>query len=138
MVKKDEVILMTKLAIYDKKYGLKDKKANERFYKDYLYIKNFYTRLLVLLGCFIIIFIYIITMLLNDNADYFLLDFRLAGIFIAGFIGIIMLLYTVISTKIHSNDYKNIKKRLKAYFRLMKELENLRDKRLNNNNEQPN
>lgn len=127
MVNKQEIIIMTKLAIYDKRYGEKDKKANELYFKDYLYRKNFYARLLAFIGCIVVILLYTIYILFSDDLHTFLLSYKLHGFIMVMIVSLVMIVYTFINTNIVTKEYKNIKNRLKSYFMLIKELDRLKD-----------
>lgn len=127
MISEEEIIIMTKLAIYDKKYGEQDKKANELYFKDYVYRKNFYARLLAFIGCIIVMLLYITYIILSDDLHNFLINYKQYALIMFIFIACVMIFYTFINTKIVTKDYKNIKNRLKSYFILIKELDKLKD-----------
>ena len=128
MVSKEEIIIMSKLAIYDKNNGENDKKINGLYYRDYVYRKNFYARAFALLGCLIIIALYATNLLLDEQIDFFEIDFNLLAISSIQIIGVVMVLYTLIGTKISTTEYRKIKQRIKAYFLLIRDLEKLKEK----------
>lgn len=128
MASKEEIIVMSKLAIYDKNYGENDKKINALYYRDYVYRKNFYARSLALLGSLIIIMLYASNILLNEEIDLFLIDFRSIAITAVKFIAALMVLYTVVGARISTVEYRKVKRRIKSYFLLIKSLEELREK----------
>ena len=128
MASKEEIIIMSKLAIYDKRHGENDKKINALYYRDYVYRRNLYARSLSLLGCLMIVVLYMTNILLDETADLFLIDFREIGINAAIFVSVVMVFYTMVGSRIATKEYKRIKKRIKLYFILIKELEELREK----------
>jgi len=117
---------MSKLAIYDKTHGQSDKMANDLFYRDYVYRKNFALRFAALLGCLIPIVLYMAYLVLSEDMDFFNFDYIQFVINASIYVGIIMVVYTFIGTKIFTHEYKEIKLRLQEYFTLMRRLETLR------------
>jgi len=124
-VNKEKIIIMTKLAVYDKKYGEQDKLANEMFYRDYVYRRNFLLRTFAGVGCIIPATIYLLVLVLSEDMDFFNFDFVGYGINIFIITVAIMLFYTIIGTIIATKEYKNIKIRLQKYFGLIKKLEEI-------------
>lgn len=119
------IIIMSKMAIYDKTYGTEDKKANDLFYRDYVYRRNFIFRTCALIGTLIPIGISTVFLAISEDMDFLTFDYL-------GFlqnhaitIAIVMALYTFIGTKVATAEYKNIKIRLQAYFALMRELDEI-------------
>lgn len=134
-MKKEEIILMTKLAIYDKTYGEKDKKANDMFYRDYVYRRNFYLRFFALIGTLIPIGLSVIYEVFIEDVDFLNFDYMEFGINVALIIIGVQLFYTLAGTKIATMEYREIKTRLKGYFALMKELDELRSPSKNEDDE---
>ena len=121
------IILMTKLAIYDKTYGENDKRANDMFYRDYVYRRNFVFRFFALVGTLIPIFLSVVIMILNEDMDFLGFDYIQFGINTAIIIAIVMGVYTFIGTQIATEEYSKIKFRLKEYFSIIAELEKTED-----------
>jgi hypothetical protein len=126
MLNKKRIIIMTKLAIYDQKFGIKDKKSNEYYRHDYIYRKNMWTRLSASLGAVFIIIIYWIYQLFVVKVNYLDIDYKKAGINAAVFILVTMAVYTVIGTILEARQYSIGQKRLKAYMRMLALLDRMR------------
>lgn len=128
----ERIKIMTKLAIYDKTYGESDKLANSLYYRDYVYRRNFKARAFALVGCLIPFGIYTIFLIIGYDIDLINFDYfgylRNIGIIIA----IIMVIYTLVGTRIATEEYKNIKLRLQEYFKLISELDEITNKKANN------
>ena len=127
-INEDKIKIMAKLAVYDKKYGESDRKANGLYYRDYVYRKNFFLRFFALIGTLMPVGLYLIMLLMNDTLD--LLTFDYMGVLINVFliIAAVMIFYTFIGTQIATQEYKEIKVRLKSYFGMLKELDKLTEK----------
>ena len=125
MIQKERIIIMTKLAIYDKTHGENDKLANGLFYRDYVYRRNFAFRFFALIGTLIPIAIYIVIMVLSEDMDFLEFDYVQFGINTAIIVVAVMGIYTFIGTRIATEEYTKIKLRLQEYFSLIAELEKL-------------
>lgn len=123
MVDKEKIIIMTNLAVYDKKYGEADGKANTFFRHDYIYWQNFWTRLYAFLGCLIIIGFYIIQRLVIDQEDLFEIDYRDEGIRILLFVVAVLFICSTISSLKATREYSRIQKRIEKYLALTEKLE---------------
>ncbi|MCL2611548.1 MAG: hypothetical protein FWE02_07755 [Defluviitaleaceae bacterium] len=121
----ERIKIMARLAIYDKTFGEDDKKANDLYYRDYVYRKNFNYRLAFLLGYIMMAIFYIVATFLDPSIDLYNFDFMQFGINLSIGAGIMLLAATLIGSLASSSDYKRIKYRLKGYFSLMNELERL-------------
>ena len=124
MVDQQEIILMTKLALHEKKYGKEDKNRNEYFKWDYIYINNWYTRLaagvavLIITSWMILTDVYIkeIIPILEMPLSHYLKKYII-------FFAVVILVYTGISTLVYNRRYEDTKKRLEKYEKILKELD---------------
>lgn len=114
---------MTRLALYDKKYGAVDRKKNNYFRWDYIYFRNFWTRLGVFFGCMIIALFYALNKIIVEQVDVFELDLRAEAAKIGFYTIAALVLYTIIGTLVASAEYKKSKERLDAYFMMLKMLD---------------
>ncbi|MCL1925474.1 MAG: hypothetical protein FWF50_07815 [Defluviitaleaceae bacterium] len=121
----EKIKIMAQLAIYDKTFGEDDKKANDLYYRDYIYRKNFNYRLAFSIGYLMIAAFYTLTIFMVPDIDLYNFDFIGFGRDLAIGAGVFLLIATLIGTVASSNDYKKIKYRLKGYFTLMNKLEEL-------------
>jgi len=123
MTSEEKIIIMTQLAIYDKKYGEADKEATSFFRHDYVYWKNFWNRFYALIGCFIIIGFYAFNRIFVNGEDIFEVDFRLEGFRALTFIVIVMFICSTISSLKSTREYSIIQKRLDKNLKLTEKLE---------------
>lgn len=128
MIGKEEIILMTKLALHEKKYGKQDKERGSYFKWDYIYINNWYTRFAVGVATAIVaswmVFkdVYmreIIPVFEVDLGDYLYK-------YILGFLALI-LVYSGISTLVHNRKYEKTQRRIEAYESMIEELDALQN-----------
>ena len=122
---KERIIIMSKLAVYDKNYGEKDRAAGKYFRTDYVYRKNMWTRFYVLVGCALIIGLYALRQFVVVGYD--LLDFDYFGqlMNIGIFVLTMLVIYTLIGTKIYVSEYNRATRRLGNYLELIKLLNDM-------------
>ena len=126
MINKKRIIMMTKLAVYDHKYGRHDRKNNEYYRHDYIYRKNMWTRLCASIGAIIILAVYWIYQIFALNKNFLEIDYRQAGINAAFFVLAVMAVYTVIGTVRETAGYAKSQRRLKNYMRMLYMLDRIR------------
>lgn len=125
MIDQNKIILMTKLEMYNKKYGKEDRVRCRYFFEDYIYIKNFKTRLyfsLVVLMFLVVgaIKIVVTDLVIPESLEQFMSAYVNPYI-LPWIIGLVI--YTLISTWIYSKAYQKSKGRLKAYRKTLEELD---------------
>ena len=128
MIDERKIIIMSQLAIYDKKYGEHDSKANSFFRHDYVYWKNFWNRLFALLGCFIVVGFYAFNRIVVNAEDVFEIDYRAEGIRILLFIIAVLFACSLISSLKATREYSIIQKRIERQLKLIEKLEGKGDK----------
>ncbi|MFV0440573.1 MAG: hypothetical protein ACK5LV_04705 [Lachnospirales bacterium] len=120
-----KIILMSQLAMYEKKYGKKDFKKANYFKTDYVYIRNMWLRLFVIIGIFIVLAMYLFYKLelegLGGVITFLSEDY--AKILICGII--VVLVYTVYGTIAYGHEYNQSKSRLESYARLLNKVNKL-------------
>lgn len=115
MTNKNKIIIMSKLAIYEKNYGKQDKKIIMYYKNDYIYLNNFKTRIFCSFACLILIGLYISHKILFDNIDIYNFDiFKTVKNSIL-FIIIMLIIYTIIETIQSTKKYNKAKKRHTTY-----------------------
>ena len=125
MVDKEKVIIMTKLAIYDKNDGEEDRKQHEYFCGDYVYKYNFWNRLFVFSASMILLAMYYAHKILIEQINILEMDYKAELITAGKFLLVILVVYSVIGTIRATVKYYSAQKRLKEYFALTKELDDL-------------
>ncbi|MCL2852663.1 MAG: hypothetical protein FWE20_06490 [Defluviitaleaceae bacterium] len=124
-MKRERIIIMSKLAVYDKNYGEKDRAAGKYFRTDYVYRKNMWTRFYVLLGCMLIVAIYALRVFIVDGNDMLDLDYFGEFINIGIFTLVMLVIYTLIGTKVYVSEYNRSQRRLGNYLQLIKLLNDM-------------
>jgi len=125
LVDQEKIIIMTKLALYEKKYMRKDKRKLDYFIEDYIYVRNF----LVRLGITLILFFNIAVGGFRSLNNEFIIPTSVESfmeIYIAPYFWpwlIAIVIYSVITTFISGIEYRNANQRFNEYKRLMKQLE---------------
>jgi hypothetical protein len=114
---------MTKLAIYDKKYGESDRKHNSFFRNEYVYWKNFWARVYAFFGSLILVSLYVLNELTVKKVDVFELDYKQEGINILVFIMVVLAVVTVLSGIKATWEYSKIQERIKRRLSLTKKLD---------------
>jgi len=115
MVDKERIIIMTKLASYDKNKSEEDSQVLGYFRHDYVYRKNVVDRFFVLLGGIILLAVDYLRRIFMEYLDVFSLDFgrELRGILV--FLGILLVVYTIIGSVKHNYEYTKCQLRMKKY-----------------------
>lgn len=124
MVDQEEIRLMTKLALHEKKYGKEDNKRNSYFKWDYIYINNWYTRFAVGFAIFVImawmiftdIYIKEIIPIINVPLSQYFKKYIIS-------FAIVIVIYTGLSTLVYNKKYEEMKKRQKQYEKILKKLD---------------
>ncbi len=122
MIDKDKIILMTKLALYEKKHGLADSHINHFFLSDYVYLKNSWTRFCVFLGCIILLAVDWMHKILNLQTDIFGLDIKAELIDNLTFIAVVLAAYTIIGTQRAIVEYNAAQRRISQFLDLLSRL----------------
>jgi len=123
MTNEDKIVTMTRLALYDKKYGESDRNANSFFRHDYIYWNNFWNRAYALIGCLIIIIFYAFNRIVVNAEDIFEIDYRIEGFRILIFIIAVMFISSTISSIKSTREYSAMQKRMDEYLMLTEKLE---------------
>lgn len=123
MVDKQKLIIMSKLAAYDKDLGKADKLQDEYYRGDYVYKKNLWTRFFALLGAAILLGLYYVYRIFILEADIFQLDYMQELTNAGTFIVAVLAIYTIIGTILATIEYYLSQKRLKEYFALIRKLD---------------
>jgi hypothetical protein len=138
MYDEKKILIMTKLALYDKRHGEQDRKCNEFFRHDYIYKKNMWTRLCSALGAVAILAIYWANKLLVVKVDILEVNFKQEALNAGIFIIAIMAVYTLIGTASAARQYAQVQERLKAYFNMLAALDRIKPERKRSPEEESN
>jgi hypothetical protein len=118
---------MSKLAIYDQKFGSRDKKDNEYYRHDYIYRKNMWTRFYACIGAVIVMLIYWAYRIFALEYSVFEIDYAAAGRQAAIVILIVMAVYTIIGTMRETREFAKGQRRLKNYMKMLYILDRMRE-----------
>lgn len=124
MIDQNKVILMSKIALYEKRYKRQDQRIINYFVEDYVYVNNFITRcgislitlFFIAVGAFHIIYDGII---FPTSIEEFVSVYL--GAYIGPWIGAIVI-YTIISSIVFGAKYKKVSKRYSQYRRCIRQL----------------
>ena len=122
---KERIIIMSKLAVYDKNYGEKDKAAAKFFRTDYVYRKNMWARFYVFAGCLMTAALYALRVFVVDGYDFFGYDYAGTLMSAGALVLAVMVAYTLIGTKIYVSEYNRSVRRLGNYLELIKLLNDM-------------
>ena len=123
MYNKDKVILMTKLAVYDKSRGSSDRKKHSFFRSDYVYRQNMWMRFYLAIGLVCVFVFYVLHRLAFAEFNVYTIDWQAEGLKLAYAVLVVMLAYTVIGTVIYTFDYERAGNRQKRYIELLSRLD---------------
>jgi len=127
MIDRRKVILLTKMAVYDKHNGEKDRRVNGFFRSDYVYRRNMWARLGAAAGCLIILAIYWTNQLAAGSVDILNMDWQKAGMDAGMWLLTAMAVYTLFSTVLATVEYQASQRRLQRYYGYIRQLERLRE-----------
>lgn len=127
MVNKNKVIIMSKMALHDKRYGESDRAAYSYFRRDYIYRKNVWTRICVSVGAVFLLGIYWLYEIFIYGVDLNAIDIQQSVMDSVLFLIAVMAVYTFIGTVQGTHEYHKIQKRMDHYMALMERLDRLPD-----------
>ena len=130
MVDQDKIIMMSKLAVLDKKRK-KDLRITHYYPEDYIYLNNFITRLsiLIIIGGMMAVHVLLKLeeeMIIPSNANELFTHYVIPY---GSVILIVMILYSFISTMVYTKRYKAAERRVETYNELLEALEETDKKR---------
>ncbi|NDL67204.1 hypothetical protein [Anaerotalea alkaliphila] len=125
LLNREKLILMTKLASYEKNQGRRDLRTAGYFRSNYLSFQNFKTRMAVT-AALLLLFLMDLSAKFLDNITN-ITHFDFVGQFVEYFTIwlLCMLAYTFISNRIQKRGYEEAQKRLNQYEQRLKTLRRL-------------
>ena len=127
MVNKSKIILMTKLAIYDKRHGEADRDVFSFFRRDYIYRKNMWTRLCVFCCSMLLLGIYWLQQIFVEGIDIQQINIEQSVRDSVLFLGAVLAFYTLVGTIQGTRQYYLVQKRMNQYTAMLHRLENIPD-----------
>ena len=127
MANRDKIIIMAKMASYDKNHGEADRKVFSFFRRDYIYRKNMWTRLCVTLGAGFLAALYWLYQLFVYGINIRDLDIQQSITDTVLFLLAVMAFYTLIGTIQGTHQYHLVQKRMEKYLSMIQELEHMPD-----------
>ena len=127
MANKNRIITMSKMAIYDKRYGDADRNIFSFYRRDYIYRKNMWTRLSVAIGSMFILVVYWLHQIFIYGIDLEELNIQESVTESVLFLIAVMAVYTLIGTIQGTHQYYKVQKRIEDYIAMIKRLENMPD-----------
>ncbi|MFV0520797.1 MAG: hypothetical protein ACK5LY_11110 [Lachnospirales bacterium] len=126
-----KIVLMSQLALYEKKYGKDDIKNSNYYRSDFVYLKNMWTRAFAILGAFLLMILYFLDMYAEIGLEEMVLYLRDNYMAIVYYLIGVIILYTIIGTFMYSSEYKNSKKRVESYSRLLDKINKITEEEKN-------
>jgi len=123
----EKIVIMAKLAVYDKNTGKDDWKDNVFFRQDYIYANNMRTRFFAFFGCLILTVFYILHIAAFQDTDIFSINIQAQAIRIIIFFALVLVAYTVIGTILYTAMYAQTQKRIENYFKLLDRLDEINE-----------
>ncbi len=125
MIDEKKIILMTKLALYEKNSIVQDRRKLNYFVEDYVYINNLKTRIsiTILMGAIAVIGSIIKfneTLIFPMSLEEVITEYLM--VYIVPWL-VLMIIYTFISTLVYGKIHYRAKKSYKKYINLMKQLD---------------
>ena len=127
MVNKNKIILMAKLAVYDKRYGEADRLIFSYFRRDYIYRKNMWTRMFVAVASMFLLALYWLHQLFIYGIDIQEIDIQQSVLDSVLFLAAILAVYTLIGTIQGTHQYHLVQKRMERYLSMLHRLERMPD-----------
>jgi len=127
MTEQDKIILMTKLATYDKYHARSDGRKSEFFRHDYVYRRNLAARFFTLLGSLVVVGFYFLHRMVIDHVDFADMPTVVRDLIVSGiFIVLVQLLYSLLGFVLHSREYNAATERIAEYMENMKALSEMK------------
>ena len=127
MLNEEKIKIMTKLAIYEKNIGKEDFRINDYFKHDYVLINNIKTRigitiaLLMLFGGHAVLELFVFV---EERTN---INFIRLGITYGVLYLVLMVGYSILSTRIFAQRYKEAQARLSGYKKLIEKINKIKD-----------
>lgn len=129
MINKTKIVLMARMAIYDKRYGESDRAVFAYFRRDYIYRKNMWTRLCVAVGAVFLLGLYWLHQIFVYGVDIQEMDIQQSVTESVLFLLAMMAFYTLVGTIQGTHQYHVVQKRMERYIATMKRLERIPDEK---------
>ena len=126
---KDKIIIMSKMAVYDKRDFRRDSQANHYFRHDYIYKRNMQMRFFVGIGCLILLLLYVLYLFAVENTDIFTVNYQNEAFRMLSFVLVVMFGYSFIGTIVYTREFLVAQKRVSKYFALMEQLDDRNEAR---------
>jgi hypothetical protein len=123
MLDKDKIIIMSKMAVYDKRHGNADRAVFSYFRRDYIYRKNMWTRFSVALGALFLLGVYWLHQIFIYAVDIQELDITQSVTDSVLFLLAVMAVYTMIGTIQGTIQYYKVQRRVEDYISMIEVLE---------------
>jgi len=111
MYDRERIIIMSKLAVYDRDHR-DDYKKEQYFRHDYNYKQNTWTRIYVFIGALILVVFYFLHKTAMSGTEFFALDLVSELIGAGIFMVVVQVIYTGIGTIINITEYEKAQNRL--------------------------
>ncbi len=125
MINEEKVILMTKLAAFEKREGRKDNNILSYFRSDYIGFQILKAVIAGTISFFAVLVVYVFYNFETLMADIYKMDFMEMGKSIVTIYLIVIGIYAVLCYILYAYRYSKAKRRLKTYYMNLRKLDNL-------------
>ncbi|MCQ2498044.1 MAG: hypothetical protein MJ133_03590 [Lachnospiraceae bacterium] len=125
MINEEKVILMTKLAAFEKREGRKDNNILSYFRSDYIGFQILKAVIAGTISFFAVLVVYVFYNFETLMADIYKMDFMEMGKSIVTIYLIVIVIYAVLCYILYAYRYSKAKRRLKTYYMNLRKLDNL-------------
>ena len=125
MINEEKIILMTKLAAFEKREGRKDNNILSYFRSDYIGFQILKAVIAGTISFFAVLVVYVFYNFETLMADIYKMDFMEMGKSIVTIYLIVIGIYAVLCYILYAYRYSKAKRRLKTYYMNLRKLDNL-------------
>lgn len=125
MIDEEKVILMTKLASFEKREGRKDNNILSYFRSDYIGFQILKAVIAGTISFFAVLVLYVFYNFETLMADIYKMDFMEMGKSIITIYLIVIGIYAVLCYVLYTYRYSKAKRRLKTYYMNLRKLDNM-------------
>ncbi len=122
MLDKRKINLMIKLATYDAKEGIKDKKIYKYYKMDYISKKLMFNNIILILFLSIFVMLKFVNYLFENDVSWSIDSLREMSIQYIIVFGIIIFIYSLYNIYIYNKEYDIAKKNLTSYYKAINNL----------------
>lgn len=114
-IDKNKIIIMSNLAVYEKRYARKDFVISNYFKNDFVYVRNAWTRFFVIIGATILYPLFFQSVFSFEDFTVTIANGKLLLLFTIIYYALFIIVYTFISSYFAKQEYDEAIKRVESY-----------------------